>query len=325
VNVIYRSGAAGFLYLLLLKFAFKPLCGCAEAFYFIHQAVTFSQFNRSYNRESTMKRTWSKGEMMRLLLLCVCSGLLIAACSPGGDDVNDVLPTVFEFPTDAPTEAGAQVEVTEETTAEETEEATDTPQPSATSTQRPSDTPAPTVTPTNTATPNPTLLHITTLTAVAEMPRFYTLTPQPAGAPEQPTPLVLADVVITRQQLQDEVDLRIAETNMIESAQLSFVPGDGQGIRVGLVASGGQALVSGDVFVSFEVFGGLVAIGVTDIVVGSGDPPERFAEIASIDLVETIVDSFDSILRRRLGDDQDMETLVFTQNAMNITLLVPER
>lgn len=262
--------------------------------------------------------------MKRLILLLIVV-ILAAACSSNEDDA---LPTEFQLAAEeteevavVPTETEIAPSVTPEPTEPPTEEAetatpTDVP---------PTNTPAPTRTPTH--TPAPTNTPVPPTLAADEIPTFSTLTPLPAGSIGQPpaTPLVMADVVITERQLQTELDGMIAGIGYIESALLDFIPGDDQGIRVRLTASGGQALVTGDVFIRFDAQDGFVAISVRDILVGSGDPPERYVEIVVGELVPLVIDAFDAILQRRLGPGQDLATLTMTETTMEISLLVPSR
>jgi hypothetical protein len=259
---------------------------------------------------------------MRLWILAAGLMLIIAACA-GGNDGD--LPTAFEFPTEAP-ETAAPAQQAADT--EEPAEAAESPTPTITDTPGPTNTPTqtqpPTITPT--ATHTPTITPTMTLPA-AELPRFSTFTPPPPGAQVQPpaTPLVMADVVITRQQLQDEVDQRIASISAIEAATIDFEPDDPQGIHVALTASGGDALITGDIFIAFDLLGDIVAIHVAEIRVSAAEPPPAYAQLVNNQLLPLIIDAFDSILKWQLGEEQDLASLRFTREAMEISLRVPLR
>jgi hypothetical protein len=265
---------------------------------------------------------------MRLWILTAGLMLIIAACAGGNDEV---LPTPFEFPTEDPETAALVEEVTVTETPTASEEPTEEPEPP---TPTVTDTPGPTSTPAQTqpSTITPTITHTATPTLTmtllaAELPRFSTFTPPPPGAQAQPTttPLVMADVVITRQQLQDEVNQRIAAISVIEAAILDFEPEDPQGIHVALTASGGDALISSDVFIAFDLLGDIVAIHVAEIRVSAAEPPPAYAELVNNQLLPLVIEAFDSILKRRLGEEQDLASLRFTREAMEIALRVPLR
>lgn len=155
---------------------------------------------------------------------------------------------------------------------------------------------------------------------------FATLTPAPAaqGAP-QPTPLIAADIVITEQEFQAAVSRRVNTAPAIESAAIDFVPGPDQGINVRMSASGGQAQITGDVFIAFTMTGGFVRIAVTRIEVASGGvPPEAYINAVAEDLYPLITDVFSTLIDNALGQDHDLEVLRFSNNAMEIKFLVPE-
>lgn len=267
---------------------------------------------------------------MKFLFLLISIVMLIfaAGCDTGGDDDDNVLPTVMELPTDevqSATEGPSAVLTETETSAP-----TDTLEPTLTSTPQPTNTPVPTIMSSATPSLNPTrVVELSATAAILEAPRLSTLTPVPIGADVQPPvytiPVLAADVVITEQQFQEEVSLRVAANPKIQSAGIDFVTGNPSGILVRLTATGGQAFVTGDVFVSFQLSGGLLAISILDISVGSGEPPQSFVDIVQNDLFQLIVDSFDAIITQRLGTDHDLEQITFTDTTMDIMLLVPEQ
>jgi hypothetical protein len=248
--------------------------------------------------------------------------LLIAACQPA--EPQGELPTLAVLPSTTPTD---------EPTATET----------LTNTPFPTDTPLPTETPTDTPTPTDTLMPsrtprataTTTLTteptfaaiasgtaAVQEAPRFSTLTPPPAGTPPPATPLVAADVIITEPQFQEEVNTRIPNIPAIETARVNFVP---DGISVELTASGGEALLTGRVLVTIILTGDFATISIGDIEVNAPEAPQAYLDLVAGDFFLMILESLDSILRQRLGPDQNLQSIVVTDNAIEVMLLVPEQ
>lgn len=160
-----------------------------------------------------------------------------------------------------------------------------------------------------------------------------TATSQPvtnqASPTDQPLPsstprtFIPADLIITQQEFQREFNQRLQDTS-IESAVVNFVPEEPQGMRVRMTAPGGQALVTGDVFISFQLSDSFLLITLADVAVSSGDPPAMYATIARDELYPLITETFGSILDARLGADHNLETLTFTQTTMEMTLLVPE-
>ncbi|MEQ8672140.1 MAG: hypothetical protein RLP44_21050 [Aggregatilineales bacterium] len=261
-----------------------------------------------------------------VLILC----LLLAACGSDGGDDDTVLPTrVSQAVDDATEEVTAEVEITGEATVANT----DTPEPTNTATPitpTMTNTFAPTATflPTETPTVTPTVNAGASATAaVIQAPRISTLTPIPVQSdgsrPTQPA-VVAADVVITRAELQEQVNLLIAGNPDIESANLSMVSGENQGIRVQMSARGGQAINNGMVFIAFQISGDFVAIGVTEISVGNGDAPPRYQEIATGALLSAVIEAFDRILTERLGAGHNLQSLTIVDDQMDIMLLVPQ-
>lgn len=276
--------------------------------------------------------------MKRLTLLALVLMVALAACDSGDD--NQQLPTrvVLGEVTEEGAPADVTVEVTENAIAQAVETEESTPEIAPTNTYEPTNTaipsetstPRPTATfpPPDTATPSRTPdANASATAAVIEAPRISTLTPipvEPGVNPPTPVPFVAADVVITAQQLQAELDQRIVNNPAIEAATLTMIEGNPQGVQVRLTASGGQALVTGNVFIAFQLSGDFVTIGVLEIDIGGGDPPQRFQEIATGDVLETVIESFDAILTRRLGEQHDLERLTVRGNQMDIMLLIPE-
>jgi hypothetical protein len=267
---------------------------------------------------------------MRLRLIFLILILILAACGSdddGGDETNQALPTLAEVAADTTEEATDAIVV---------EQATETDEPTATEvveespTVEPSNTLPPTATfrPLPTQTPAPTVdrtrVAIGTGTAAVEEAVIISTVTAGANSPAT-TPMAVANVVITAAQFQEEVSLRIEDIQEIESARVSFVSGENPGIQVGLRASGGEALVNGTVFIPFQMTGSFVAIGGTiNVEVGSGNPPQAYVDVALNHVLPAVVESFEAILKQRVGDEQDLESLEFVDaTTMQIQLLVP--
>lgn len=277
---------------------------------------------------------------MRLIIFALIMASMLVACDSSGDNseaTQDLtLPTRAVLP-DVTDEVTTEVtQVTDEPTAtdEPTDIPTDTPEPIATNTSQP--------TATNTRPATATSAPLATLTftpaldipasqtaQVIEAPVFSTLTPIPipAGGTALPTAtlqVIAADIVITTQQFQEELDLLTEQMPEINSARLSFATGETQGVMINLSARGGQALTNGNVLITFQQSGSQVLIGVGEINVGSGTPPQRYVEIVNNQLYFAVLDAFDAILTQRLGERHDLQSIVFTATEMQIMLLVPE-
>lgn len=240
--------------------------------------------------------------------------LALAACQPTATPQD--LPTLAVLPSLTPTEASSA-----------TPADTDTPAPTATFTSTPTFTPTPPPTrelrPTNTPQPTvePTLAAIGTATeSVLAAATFATFTPAPDGTLVG-TPAQLASVRITEPQFQKEIDARLPNYPSIQSAIVSFVP---SGISIQLTALGGQAFITGNVFLSVQVSGGLAAITPSEITVNAPEPPEGYVEVVNGDFFLMMVDILDTILKTRLGPDQKLANIVMNDNEMLLTLLVPQ-
>lgn len=241
--------------------------------------------------------------------------LILAACQPASVE-TPVLPTLAvlpsltrsETPTGTPTESE-----TPGPTMTPTVTLTFTPFPTFTATPRPSATLRATVEPTQAA--------IATGTAAAqEAPRFATVTP---GGNVQPgsTPPMVATVIVTERQFQEELNLQLASYPSMQRARADFVPG---GINVELTALGGQAFITGTVFVSIELTGSFATISIGEITVNAPEPPEAYIETVTGDFFTLMVNVLDTILTQRVGDENDLENIVVTDTAIEITLLVPQ-
>jgi hypothetical protein len=270
---------------------------------------------------------------MRKLFICITLALLVAIASAcQAEPTPIVLPTLVEMSTDESeatatvSEETATVEATDEAEVTETEEATDE-VTATTAAPRASRTPTPT--PTNTfvpATTRPTVagtpdVAASSTAAIEEAPVFATITAAPPNSQVQPTttPIIVADVVITEVQFQEELDLRITEFPDMQSAFVNFTP---EGVVLTLTASGGDALITGEVTILFQVDGGLVYISIGAVDVNAAQIPDAYAQSIN-NLYQVVIETMDGILRQRLGNLTDLENIIFTDSAMNITLLVP--
>ncbi len=238
--------------------------------------------------------------------------LVLAACQPS---TPPELPTLAvlssETPTDAPTD----------TPAPPTATPTITRTPSPTATLPPTSTPRFTNTPTETI--EPTVRAIGSATrAVQEAPRLSTLTAVPGVSAPTGTPQLAADVIITEAQFQEEVNLRIRDIPAIQSAIINFVP---DGIRVQLTALGGQAFMTGEVLVSVLLTGDFATITISEITVNAPEPPPEYIATATGEFFTLMIESLDSILKARLGDEQNLQTIRVTDSVMEIMLLVPQQ
>ena len=263
---------------------------------------------------------------IRLFILAVIV-FALAACGSDDETVvpDDPLPTVAD-PAAALTGGPDILTATATGIVSPTVAASATSASTATPTEADAVSPTATFPPPPTVTPSPTVdltarAQATGTAAILEAPVISTVTP---GGSVGATPVAVADVVITEAQFQEEVSLRISQIDAIESARIFFIAGENSGIRVSLRALGGEALVSGTVFVPFEATGDFVTIGGTvTIDVGSGDPPQPYVDTILNDLLPIIVESFDAILTQRLGEDQNLESMRFVDDTMQIQLIVP--
>lgn len=256
----------------------------------------------------------------------------LVACQPTSQ--NAELPTLVQFPTETPTEE-ASLTPTETLTPLPTDTAIPTEIPS--DTPEPTNTPEPTATPVSTDTPNPTQVVRGTSTAILlEAPVFSTFTPVPPGAiavlarpTSTGTPEVLADVIITEDQFQEEVSRLIATKPAISRARVSFVP---DGVEYNLTADSDGIFITGTITVPFDYSGGsinnIVAIGgAIEIVIADAEedeeiPPSFLANVSELVLITQ--ESFNFILNQRLGEGRhDLENIVIVDGRMLISLVVP--
>lgn len=264
--------------------------------------------------------------MRGFFLLIALLLLTVTACQPAAEDPDvptlAVLPTLDEgADTPAATDDSA---ATAESTVAVTEVAAAVTEAATVRALPPTVTAAPTVTRTPTASPSPTFDFTReaarTLTAVvAETPRFATFTPNPDGsqasAGEQ-----LADVVITEFQFQREIDLRSQDVDAIQSAVIDFIE---DGIVVELTVQGEDALISGTVELAVATVANAAQISVSDVITNALIVPDEFEEAIANDLFPMIAEVLDGLLTERLGEDNDLEAIVVTEDVMELVLVVP--
>jgi hypothetical protein len=262
---------------------------------------------------------------MRTILALLILLILIAGCQPSANDSNQTLPTLAVLPSLTPTlsdQGGATVTVESPTiqVSEETPEVMPTVE--LTNTSAPTITPLPAAT--QTLTEATIVVAATATIGVQEAPRIATLTAVPAGvnAPVMTTPQVLADVVITETQFQDELDSQIEAFDSIQSARIDFLE---TGISVELTALGGDAFITGNVFLAMEMNGNFLAISPVEIAVNAPEPPASFVETVNGDFLTTVLATLETVLTQRVGPDHDLQRVVLTPTQMEINLLVPQR
>ena len=257
---------------------------------------------------------------MRIILVLA---LVLTACQQAPTD--QTLPTVAVLASVTPSAA---------TTAEATSEIIETdaqPIVATSSTNMTLPTLTPTVTPTRTSTSSPTetetLIPSATAipaTSTVGAPRIVTLTSVPAGqnAPANATPQVMADLTISEEQFQGELDTQMVNYPSIQTARIDFVEG---GISVELTALGGDAFITGNVFLSMALSGDFITIVPEDIAVNAPEPPPVYVETVNDDFLRLILDTLDALLSQRLGTEHNLQRLVITPRQMEINLLVPQR
>ncbi len=259
--------------------------------------------------------------MMKTCALLIVMVLMISACGQRNDDPTRELPTEIGFPT----QEQQSEDVTEEITVElPTEPVTVPPEPIEVPVTV---TILPTLIPTDTMTPDLTRAAERTATRIIQLtPRIATLTPIPIQENVDiiQIPGVAADIVITEAEFQTQLNLMISNYDRLIAATIDFQVGEVSGIRARTTASGGEAMATGDVFIAFRTSGGLLAVGIVDVNVGSGDPSPGFVDTLESQLQPLIVDVLDALIEMRLGEEHDLEEIVFTESTMQIKLLIPE-
>jgi hypothetical protein len=174
---------------------------------------------------------------------------------------------------------------------------------------------------------------MTATAAIIEAPTLATLTPIPVGAQitarptSTGTPLVTADVIITEDQFQEQLELLLADNPAVDSLKVDFEP---ESIIITLTASGGSAFASGTVLFALDIleaqdFNNALVMTIEDISMqGGGEIPEEFFTVATGDLYVSLYDALDATLDQRLGrDDHDLENVTLTDTTMDVFLYVP--
>jgi hypothetical protein len=99
------------------------------------------------------------------------------------------------------------------------------------------------------------------------------------------------------------------------------VPG---GISVDLTALGGEAFISGRVLVTIELTGDFATIAIGDIQVNAPEPPPAYIDIVTGDFFGMMLNVLDTILKQRLGPEQNLKDILVTEEAILVTLIVPQ-
>lgn len=288
---------------------------------------------------------------MRLPISLLIMLVIVTACQPTDDDP---LPTIAQVPSATVTDTVEPSETpivptdtpTNTLTPTDTATATATVTPDISST--PSNTPTETLTPTNTFTPTVTLtpspdvnatrgVERTATQRVVEAPVFSTFTPLPPGVAivvrptSTGTPQVVADVIITEAQLQEEVNRILSDNADISRVVVRYQQG---GVDIELTArNDGGAFITGTFFIEFIVdensFNNFLVAQPsspdTFRMNSGGSAPESFVDTAFADVTPAVFEAFDFILNQRLGQGQhNLEQIFFQGNLMGVSLLVPE-
>jgi len=157
----------------------------------------------------------------------------------------------------------------------------------------------------------------------------------PAGANARPTstgaPQVIADVVITERQYEEEVTLLLQDSTTIRTVEIGITP---EGVRVTISALAGDAVTTGSFFVRFT----LSDNELNNFITVQADPPslfsmngnivpsDAFVEVAYNEVVPAVFEAFDVILNQRLGTgEHDLDGIRFVAGQIDISLLVPLR
>ncbi len=268
---------------------------------------------------------------MKLTIPLLTLILMLAACQPSTNP-TEVLPTVAALPNSSTAEVTAEstateaktAEVTSEVTAQQTAEVTEAALPGI----LPSDTPQPTSTATvtprpMTATPTvePTQAAIGTATqAILERPSYATFTAAPAGTlPPASNFKQVADVTITEEQFQEEVNLKLLSTQTIQSAVVDFVPG---AIKVQMTTSGATP-ISGTVTIPVTLVNDLASITISDIQTDQQPTPQSYIDVATGDLFVMMINMLDTIVKARIGPQQKLKSIAVTDSAIEVMMLVP--
>lgn len=279
---------------------------------------------------------------MRKWILSAALLLLLAACQPTDDTT---LPTLAVLPsattTFTPTETETPLIPTETATATATSTVTltATASPTPTETFTPTWTYTPSITPVPSNTVDPTRAFVATSTAeIIEAPQFTTFTPLPPGAialvrpTSTGTPEIGADVQINERQFQEELDTLLRGNTSIGRTVVDFVDG---GIDLELTASNGSVFVTGKFLIRFEISEG----GFNNVLIARPASPEEFRMLdgaqATDAYIETaysiatpaVFESFDNILRQRLGDSaaqRNVENITINDTTMNVFLIIPQ-
>jgi len=266
--------------------------------------------------------------MRRLFLLVMIAGVVLAACQ-AEPTAEPELPTLAVLPSETvePTET-ATLTLTASLTPTQTATTQPTRTPSHTPTNTPTDTPIPADTATPVETLDLTRAFIGTATsAVEEAPIFATFTPATSGVVRiaTGTPQMMADVVITERQFEEEITRLVALRDDVESVDIDFVEESGIGFII--TAKSGNGIIStGILFIVVETNDGFATIEGFPIIEEDEVLSDEFILlITGPFLVEVVIPALDDIFQQRLGDTHNLESIVITDTEMQVSLLVPQQ
>ncbi len=256
--------------------------------------------------------------------------ILLAACQPNAEP-TDTLPTIAVLPNASATATAAPTEAkTAEVTTEASAEVTVTVDETATPPAVPSETLQPTATLTRTPRPvtathtvEPTQAAIGTATqAVIEAPRYSTFTPAPASGGNQGSTNVVADVVISEAQFQEEIDRNLLAYGSMQSAVVDFVP---SAINVQMTTfDANGSTTSGTVIITVTLNGELATITISDIYTEQGTLPQAYIDVAVTDTFKIMIDTLDQIVTQRIGAQQKLKSIAITDTDILAALVVPQ-
>lgn len=263
---------------------------------------------------------------------------LVSACQPA-EEIGE-LPTRAVLPSATPTEEATRTPTATHTpTATYTSTVLNTPTPRDTHT--PTLTPSLTFTPSNTPVPSETLdatiaVQASATAQIVEAPALATFTPLPPGPigiaarpTSTGTPEIVADVIITPAQFQEEMDRILAEEESVSRTQVTFA--ENEGITIELTALSEGVFITGEFTIPITLAGGgfnsFVQIGgsVELVMEDESEPSDAYVDAALMIVTPAVQEAFSFILDQRLGEGQhNLENIQITRDALAITLYVPD-
>jgi hypothetical protein len=71
--------------------------------------------------------------------------------------------------------------------------------------------------------------------------------------------------------------------------------------------------------------GDFATITIGDIQVNAPEPPQEYVDLVTGDFFFMMVDVLDTILKQRLGPEQNLKAIAVTDDAILVTLIVPQQ